>query len=151
MRSFGIIFNGRKGGLTCLSLTTLVPIHFEWALGLMVHCSLKNAQLNYQLFSFKFNSEFLDNRIMTENKLLGSIAFLQLCWSIFYIFASLISSISLVIVNLEIDCITVKPYHPQKSWFQWICSKLFVLWHEHVQNIALIWQRKPVPQKRTTW
>ena len=74
MRSFGIIFNGRKGGLTCLSLTTLVPIHFEWALGLMVHCSLKNAQLNYQLFSFKFNSEFLDNKIMTENTLLGSIA-----------------------------------------------------------------------------
>ena len=39
-----------------------------------------------------------------------------------------ISSIFLLVVNLEIDCITAKPSH---SWFQWICSKFFVLWHGH--------------------
>ena len=42
-----------------------------------------------------------------------------------------ISLIFLLVVNLEIDSITAKPYMPQKSWFQWICSKFFVLWHGH--------------------
>ena len=43
----------------------------------------------------------------------------------------IISSIFLLVVNLGIDSITAKPYIPQRSWFQWICSKFFVLWHGH--------------------
>ena len=42
-----------------------------------------------------------------------------------------ISSIFLLVVRVEIDSITAKPYIPQKSWFQWICSKFFGLWHGH--------------------
>ena len=36
-----------------------------------------------------------------------------------------------LVVNLEIESITAKPYTPKKSWFQWICSKFFELWHGH--------------------
>ena len=42
-----------------------------------------------------------------------------------------ISSIFLLVFWLEIDSMTAKTYIPQKSWFQWICSKLFGLWHGH--------------------
>ena len=49
-------------------------------------------------------------------------------WSLLF---WIILSIFLLVVDVEIDSITAKPYIPQKSWFHWICSKFFVLWHGH--------------------
>ena len=53
--------------------------------------------------------------------------------SIFFTFSirETVLLIVLLVVWVEIDSITAKPYIPQKSWFQWICSKFFVLWHGH--------------------
>ena len=52
-------------------------------------------------------------------------------WAMTVVETQYISSYFLLVVNLEIDSITDKPYIPQKSWFQWICSKFFVLCQGH--------------------
>ena len=51
--------------------------------------------------------------------------------SIWILHTEIRSSTFLLVVWVEINSIKAKPYVPQKSWFQWICSKFFGFWHGH--------------------